>query len=298
MIEHRQPPPLPDWIESQLPFERYMVEVEDRLRIHVMEQGEGRPVLLFHGNPTWGYLYRKVAAELVDEPLRVIMPDLIGLGFSDRPGSATDHTLENHSRWMSSLLGKLQIADAVAVIQDWGGPIGLHSVSQHPGLMTGLVVLNTTIGAPKPGFKPTAFHRFYSTALGRLSSTWTGFPQNHIGLFQNDRSSISGAVRKSYAYPLNKLGSDAFVALVRMVPDTMEHPSVGPLIEAGEFAMSFAGPTAIVWGDNDPVLGRLRRRVTRQLPDATVTATDAGHFLQEEVPVEIADAIKDVVSRS
>lgn len=299
MIELRAPD-LPDWLQSQLPLRRYLAEVGDGLRMHVMEQGEGRPVLLFHGNPTWGYLYRKVAAELADEPLRLIMPDLIGLGFSDRPASWSDYTLRNHSRWMSGLIGQLDLEDAIAVVQDWGGPIGLGALSRHPGVMTGLVVMNTTIGPPKPGFKPTSFHRFFSSKLGELTSSWLGLPQHRLGFAQGDRKSISGVVQKSYSYPLRRSqgGSNAVVALVRMVPDTMEHPSIEALAEAGDFAESFTGPTTIVWGDRDPVLGKLRRRVSRQLPDAEVTVTDAGHFLQEEVPAPIADAIRDVVSRS
>jgi pimeloyl-ACP methyl ester carboxylesterase len=81
-----------------------------------------------------------------------------------------------------------------------------------------------------------------------------------------------------------------------MVPHDMDHPSVPLLEEAGQAAESFEGSKAIVWGDKDPVLGKLRRRVTRQLPDAEVTVTDAGHFLQEEVPAEIAAAIRWVTS--
>lgn len=287
-------PNLPDWLDSQLPFDRYMVEIEDGLKMHVMEQGEGRPVVLFHGNPTWGYLYRKVAAELADEPLRLIMPDLVGLGLSDRPPSADDHTLRNHSRWMASLLGQLDISDAVVVVQDWGGPVGLHSVMQHEGLMTGLVVMNTSIDAPKPGFKGTTFHRVMGGPIGPFIPWY-----RKLSIAQGNKSSIRGIVQKSYSYPLTRArGNDAPRALVLMVPDDMDHPSVDPLREVGEFARSFAGASAIVWGDRDPVLGRLRRRIERMLPEATVTATDAGHFLQEEVPTEIAGAISDVVSRS
>lgn len=299
MVEKLAAPELPYWLDEQLPFERYMVEVEDGLRMHVMEQGEGSPVLLFHGNPTWGYLYRKVAAELEGEPYRLIMPDLMGLGFSDRPEDRSGHTLENHSRWMGALVGTLNLDSATFVVQDWGGPIGLHVAHQHPGLMSGLVVMNTSIGAPKPGFKPTLFHRVFSTRLGDVMSRWLGLPQKAMRYAQGDRTSITGIVQKSYTYPLRgKFDYQAVIGLVRMVPDDMDHPSIPFLKEAGEAAMSFDGPKAIVWGDEDPALGRLRRRVTRQLPDADVTATDAGHFLQEEVPTEIAAAIRSVVARS
>lgn len=267
--------------------------------MHVMEQGEGTPVLLFHGNPSWGYLYRKVASELAGEPYRLIMPDLIGLGFSDRASRRSQYTLANHVKWMGSAIESFQLERAVAVVQDWGGPIGIHAMSQHPGLMRGLVVMNTAISAPQPGFTPTPFHRVFSTVAGDLLSKWLGLPQRALGLAQGDRSSIRGIVRKSYVYPLR--GRDdyqAVVEMVRMVPDSMDHPSVPLLDEVEQFATSFEGPTAIVWGDRDPILGRLRRRVTRQLPNATVTPTEAGHFLQEEVPDQIASAIRSVVAGS
>lgn len=300
MIDRLPAPDIPDWLSQQLPFDRYTVEVDDGLRMHVMEQGEGRPVVLFHGNPTWGYLYRRVAAELMDEPFRLIMPDMIGLGFSDRPSKTSDHTLANHSRWMTSLLMRLELENAVAVVQDWGGPIGVLAMKSQPGLMSGLVVMNTSIGAPKPGFKPTTFHRLFSGRLGGFLSGTLGLPQNRLKFAQGDRKSISGIVQKSYSYPLSKArgGSAAVIEFVRMVPDTMDHPSIPLLEEGGEYAMGFDGPRAIVWGDSDPVLGKLRRRVERQLAGADVTVTQAGHFLQEEVPLEIATAIRGVLSRS
>ena len=298
MVQRLPPPEFPGWLGEQVPFDRYMVEVDDGLRVHVMEQGEGRPVLLFHGNPTWGYLYRRVAAELVDEPLRLIMPDLVGLGFSDRPHQAADHTLENHSHWMASVLGELDLSKAV-VVQDWGGAIGVHSAGQHPGLMTGLVVLNTMLSPPREGFKSTTFHKVFRTGF-RQFATSLGLPQNYLRFAQGDRKSISGVVQKSYSYPLKTAqgGSDAVAGLVRMVPDTLQHSSVKESTEVAALVEKFSGPSAIVWGQKDPVLGKVLNRIKRALPDAEVTITDAGHFLQEEVPVEIAAAIKSVVARS
>lgn len=294
-VDKLPPPELPDWLAGQLPFERYMVQVGDGLRMHVMEQGEGAPVLLFHGNPTWGYLYRKVAAELAGEPYRLIMPDLIGFGFSDRAPHRHDYTLANHTRWAGELVGRLGLDRATFVVQDWGGPIGLHVAHQHPGLMTGLVVLNTTIGPPKPGFKPALFHRVFSSRLGEWMARWLRLPHGALWVAQGDRASMRGLTGRAYRYPLRgRHGHHSVVEAVRMVPDVMEHPSVPLLEEAGTAAMDFDGPTAIVWGDRDPLLGRLRRRVSRQLPNATVTVTDAGHFLQEEVPAEIAAAIRSV----
>ncbi len=296
-MDRLEPPALPDWLAPLVPFDRYMVEVEGGLKVHVMEAGVGRPVVLFHGNPTWGFLYRKVVRELHGEPFRLIMPDLVGLGFSDRPSSADQHSLRNHSGWMASVVGALELEDVVAVVQDWGGPIGMHAMSLHPGLMTGAVVMNTSLLPPKAGFKPTTFHKVFGTGAGRLASKYLGLPQRALGLAQGDRRSISGAVSRAYKYPLSlKRGNDAVAALVGMVPSTLDHPSVGPLEEIKNFMEDFSGPSAIVWGNKDPVLGRLLKRHQRLLPDAVVTETEAGHFLQEEVPAEIAAAIRFVGS--
>lgn len=287
------PPDLPPWLQAQLPFERYLVEVGDGPRVHVMEEGEGRPVVMFHGNPTWGFLWRRVAAELAGEPLRLVIPDLCGLGFSDRI-PAGEFSLANHGRWMGEVVSALGLSDAIAVVQDWGGPIGLLAMSHNPGVMSGLVVLNTSIGPPKPGFKPTTFHRLFSTGVVGWIEGRFGILERNLGRAQHDRSSISGTVRDGYVYPLRELGNAAVTRFVRMVPDTMEHPSVPVLEEVARFVEAFDGPAAMVWGENDPVLGRLLRRVSRALPQATVTTTPAGHFLQEEVPSEIAAAIRTV----
>ncbi len=293
-MERLSAPELPDWLSEQLPFDRYTVEIEDGLRMHVMEQGEGQPVVLFHGNPTWGYLYRKVAAELVGEPVRLIMPDMIGFGLSDRPLMTSDHTLANHSRWMSALVARLEIDDAVVVVQDWGAAVGLLAMKDNPGLMSGLVVLNTQLGPPKPGFTPTTFHRILSSRPGRFVP-W----HNHLRYAQGDRRSIGGVVQKSYSYPLKRRqgGGDAAAALIRMVPDSLDHPSVPLLKDLEGLVSTISQPNAIVWGQKDPILGKILRRINRQLPDAEVTATEAGHFLQEEVPKEIASAIRSVIAR-
>lgn len=293
MADRIPPPELPHWLAAQLPFDRYLIDVGDGLRIHVMEQGEGRPVVMFHGNPTWGYLYRKVAAELAGERFRLIMPDLMDLGLSDRIGQP-DFTLQNHIAWMSRMLEALEVDDAIVVVQDWGGPIGLGAMARHPVAMTGLVVMNTSIGPPKPGFKPTTFHRVFSNDMVGALSTRFGIIERNMARAQGDRHSISGVVRDSYLYPLRERGNQAVVRFVRMVPDTMGHPSIPSLQDVGDFVAGYQGPAAIVWGVNDPVLGKLLRRVSRALPQATVTATAAGHFLQEEVPRDIAAAIRSV----
>ncbi len=297
----RQPAPdLPDWLAPELPFERYCVTVGGH-SMHVMEAGDptGRPVLLVHGNPTWGYLYRRVAAALEGSGLRLVMPDMIGLGLSDKPTDASVHTLPNHGGWMGELIDALDLRDLIFVGQDWGGPVGLLPLADRPERAAGLVILNTVIGPPKPGFKPTFFHRFARWPLiSWMSFRVLQFPQVVLHSAQGDKASIRNKTAMAYVWPLRRYRDRvAPLALARMVPDSLEHPSIAPLERCRAFVEGFEGPAAIVWGDKDPILGRLRRRTERALPDAPVTATEAGHFLQEEVPDEIAAAIRGVADR-
>ncbi len=289
---------LPAWIEDQLPFVRYRVEV-GAWRMQVMEVGEGPTVFMMHGNPTWGFLYRKVAAAL-GKGFRIVIPDLIGLGGSDKPHHACEHTLENHIAWVGELIDQLDVQDAIVVVQDWGGPIALGAFAERPERVAGLVVMNTVLGPPKPGFKPTAFHKFGHTPIvSDLVFRLGQFPQIRLGVAQGDPKSMSGDVGRAYRWPLRRFRDrKAPLALTRMVPDSLQHPSVPALGRVHAFASAYEGPSAIVWGDKDPVLGGLRKRTERTLPNAKVWRTDAGHFLQEEVPEVIAEAIQHVASQA
>jgi cis-3-alkyl-4-acyloxetan-2-one decarboxylase len=292
-------PPLPDWLDRQLPFRRSLVDVGDGLRMHVMEQGAGRPVVMLHGNPSWGYLWRKVARALVDEPLRIVMPDLVGLGLSDKPRDPSQHTLPNHARWLTALLDALGIDEFVFVGQDWGGPIGTRALADAPSRALGLVLANTMVGPPRPGFRPTRFHRFSRMpVVSDVAFRLLGFPQNAMHLTQGNRRSISGEVARAYRWPLRRVRDRvAPLALARLVPDSQSHPTVVELERCRQLVDGFRGPMALVWGDRDPVLGSVGRFLERHLPHAAMTHTQAGHFLQEEVPDEIAAAVRDVTRR-
>lgn len=287
---------LPDRIARQLPPKaaRQLVDLGD-VQLHVMTQGEGPTVLLLHGNPTWSFLWRKVFVALEDAPLRLVAPDLVGLGLSTKvPASA--HTLEAHATWIRRLLDALGLDAVTFVGQDWGGPIGLRALADTPERMTGLVILNTVTSPPKPDFRPTAFHRFaHRRGLSDIAFRLFGYPQRALHQAQGDPDSIQGDVAYAYRWPLRRLRDRAApLALARMVPDSLEHPSVPPLRVVHDLVAGFEGPAAIVWGDRDPILGRARTHIERTIPHARVTRTDAGHFLQEEVPDDIARAILHV----
>jgi len=296
--EVRHPAPdLPDWLAPMVDqFDRYLVDVDGGFEfMHVMEVGEGRPVLMLHGNPTWGFLYRKVAQELLGESLRLIMPDLVGFGFSSRPSEGF-HDLDNHAQCVGELIEALNLEDLIFVGQDWGGAIGTLALADEPERITGLVLLNTAVTPPKPGFNPTFFHRLAQAPLvSDLLFKGLGYPQNNLNLGQGEKGSITGDVARAYQYPLRTwAGRGAVLAMARAVPDSLEHESVPLLARCQEFVGGFTGPAAIVWGDRDPVLAKLKNRTARLLPQATVTSTPAGHFLQEQVPAEIVAAIRNV----
>jgi haloalkane dehalogenase len=293
-------PPLPAFIARELPFARTLVEAGG-LRLHVMEQGEGPAVILLHGNPTWGFLWRKVAARLAGARLRLVMPDLAGLGLSEKPRDPGFHTVENHSRVMGALLDALAPAGPLLlVIHDWGGPIGLAALADRPGRLAGLVVTNTLVGPPRAGSRPTRFHQFANLPLvSDLAFRLLGFPQNALRLVQADRRSISGHVARAYRWPLRRIGDRiAPLALARMAPIRPDHPSIAPMRRSLEVATSFVGPSAIVWGERDPVIGRALGGVAEALPRAAVTRVAAGHYPQEEAPGPIAEAILDVARQA
>jgi haloalkane dehalogenase len=297
--ERLPPPPLPEFIARELPFTRYALALGG-LRLHVMEAGRGPTVVLLHGNPTWGFLWRKVVLALARERLRIVLPDLAGLGLSDKPRDPTFHTLENHARLMGRLLDVVAPDRLVLGVHDWGGPIGLAAMAERRGRLAGLVVTNTGVGPPREGTRPTAFHRFSNLpVLSAAAFRLLGFPQNALHLAQADRATIRGDVARAYRWPLRRVRDRvAPLALARMVPIGPAHPSVPALRRSLAFATEFDGPAAVVWAEADPVLGHALRGVASALPRATITRVRAGHYLQEEAPGPIADAIRDVARRA
>jgi pimeloyl-ACP methyl ester carboxylesterase len=180
-----------------------------------------------------------------------------------------------------------------------GGTDRLLALASRPQWLRGLVIGNTSVSPPAPTFKPTPFHRLsqcpgVSTALFK----GLGFPLGLLHLAQGERGSIRGDVARAYRWPLaRRVDCDAPLALARMVPDHPErHPSIPQLRECEAYFRSIDVPIQIVWGTRDPILGRVVNHLGRLRPDAKVVRTEAGHFLQEEVPEPLADAVGDVAA--
>ncbi len=295
-------PELPLFIAAQLPCHRraYVLQhgADAGRCLHYLDQGRAkeRPVLLLHGNPTWSFLWRKVIAGL--EGFRAVAPDLLGLGLSDRLPRLQDHTVDRHAAAVAELVAALDLEGMIVVAQDWGGPIAAAAAARAPERVAGLVLANTAVALPRIP-RGTAFHRFARLpVLSDLVFRGLGFPQIALHFTQGDRRSIRGAVARAYRWPLRRWSDRvAPLALARMVPDGPDHPSM-PAMRRGEaWARGFEGPVALVWGLRDPILGRALKRHEDAFPQASVTRTEAGHFLQEEVPEALAQGIHEVASR-
>jgi len=289
---------LPDYARESLTpaYKSYLIEVAPGVKVHVLEIGEGFPVFLQHGNPTSGLLYRKVARQLPTDRLRLIMPTLVGLGFSSKV-PASEHTLDNHMRWINAVLNALQLEELVYVGQDWGGPIGMGALALSPGLLRGAVVLNTGFNAPLEQRSISRMHALVSTpVVGELITETFGRLFPGLPDIQGDPASMPAEVIDLYRRPLVASGNiKAPLAMMRMVPDGPNHPSAERMRFIEQYVATLDIPVEIVWGMKDPILGGLLANMTLNFPDAPVTKTEAGHFLQEEVPGEIAAAIIRVV---
>ncbi len=292
--------PLPEYAARYITedYKSYLVEVAPGIKLHVLEVGTGFPLFLQHGNPTSGFLYRKVADELPKDLVRIIMPTLVGLGFSSKV-PASEHTLDNHVRWVNEVLKQLQLTELIYVGQDWGGPTGMGALAQSPGLLKGAVILNTGFNAPTGPMELSAAHAAVrAPVVGELlTGVFLSIFQKLPNL-QGNPDSIPEDVQQLYGKPVLDSGnSKAPLAMMRMVPDGVDHPSVPAQRNIEAYVSSLDIPAEIVWGMQDPILAKGLPDMKRNFPDAPVTETEAGHFLQEEVPAEIAAALMRVLDQ-
>ena len=290
--------PLPIYASNMVDsnYKSYFIEVEQGLKVHVIEAGEGFPVFLMHGNPTSGFLYRKVVEKLPLNKVRVIMPTSLGLGFSSKI-PASEHTAENHIYWINKVLKELKLKELVYAGQDWGGPIGMGALSLSPELLKGAVLLNTGFNAPKANADLSPAHAIVKTpVIGELLLEVIFSIFERLKSVQGNPDSWTSEVAELYGRPVYESGnSKAPLAMMRMVPDGPNHPSAPSMRQIEEYVNTLVIPAEIVWGENDPILGRALPIMQQNFPNARLTKTTAGHFLQEEVPNEIAEALIRVI---
>ena len=285
---------IPGWILRHLPYNHHNIDVNGK-NMHVMEKGKGKPIVLVHGNPMWGYLYKKVLDQINSDEARLIVPDLIGFGFSDKI-KISEHSLEAHTEWMASFFKTIK--EGIYWI---GNPrLGWYDcvagAIRAGKKIDGLVIMNTSVTAPKDGFTPTWFHSLSQLpVISDLLFRVFNFPLSVLKKFEGIPGSYSKEDLKIYKYPLRKFKDNVGpLALARMVPNNMEHPSVPIEKEVEEFLKSYKGPAEIIWGVNDQVMWKLRRRTERLFPQAKTFKTNAGHFVQQESSEKVVESIKKI----
>lgn len=264
------------------------------LRIHYVDVGpkNAAPILLMHGEPSWSYLYRKFIPPLALKNHRIIAPDLIGFGKSDKPTKREDYTYERHVAWMSDWLSQLDLTDITLFCQDWGGLIGLRLVAAFPERFARLVVANT--GLPTG----TGFSAGFQAWLEFSQKT----PKFDVGkiVSMGTVNGLSQAEIDAYDAPFPdetyKEGARQFPALV---PITPEHNSVAENIAAWKILENFEKPTLTCFSDKDAVTAGGEKIFISRIPGAKnqphTIIKDAGHFLQEDKPDQLVTIIDDFI---
>ena len=273
-------------------YEPHYLE-QDGLRMHYLDEGEGPPVLLLHGEPTWSYLYRKVLPELGGA--RAVVPDYFGFGRSDKPFRLEDYSYDFHSLSIRRLVEELDLRDLTVVGQDWGGPIGLRLAVEHPERVARLVVMNTGIGAGRPPSEEwlrfRAFVRRHGDELvpGRLV---------RISCVQPLSDEVEAAYSAPWPVPESKAGVRAFPELV---PTELDHPSAPAMVRVREALSRWERPTLVLFSDSDPIFSpEAAKRIAAHIPGAgePEIVCGAGHFLQEDKGAEIGARIARFVASS
>jgi haloalkane dehalogenase len=285
---------LPDF-----PFTPHYCEVRDSdgtaLRIYYLDEGprDANPVLLMHGEPSWSFLYRKIVANLAARGHRVVAPDLVGFGRSDKPAEQLDYTFERHVRWMSDWLVATRLTDITLFCQDWGGLIGLRLVAAFPEKFARVVVANT--GLPTGEGFSAAFQQWLE-----FSQSIPVLPVGQI-VGMGCKRGLSEAEKAAYDAPFPdesfKTGARRFPALV---PITPQHGSVAENKAAWKVLENFRKPFLTAFSDSDPVTKGGEQIFQQRVPGTKgqkhVTITGAGHFLQEDKPDEIADLLHEFIA--
>ena len=316
---------------SGYPFAPHYIDVPARdggvLRMHYLDEGapQGEAILCLHGQPTWSYLYRKMIPLLTDAGHRVVAPDFIGFGKSDKPVLRSAYTYANHVAWLKALLEQLDLADITLVCQDWGGLIGLRAAAESPQRFARIVTSNTALpdaqgldgeaaeqvndamsahyaAIPAHGSVPEMAMAMTGDKSGMGFLHWVKFCAESPGFSPNAVVNLScgGTLTEgevaAYAAPFpdedHMAGARQFPSLVPLRPD---NPAIPANRAAWEVFRAWDKPFLTAFGDSDLVTAGQHERFQRDIPGAQgqrhVTLAGVGHFSQEQAPGPLCDAV-------
>ena len=283
------------------PFAENWIEIDlgegHKGRMHYVDEGpkDAPAVLLYHGEPSWSFLYRKMIPILVEAGFRCLAPDLIGFGKSDKPDSIDFYTYDRHISWLSQWRDAVVPGPAGLFCQDWGGLLGLRLVGEEPDRFQYVVASNTflpTGGTPSPAF--LAWREFAKSS-----------PDFAIGALLNRATATDRSEAEIAAYDApfpdepSKAGARAFPALVP-VEDGMD--GIEQNTRAWEGLAAFDKPFLTLFGEDDPVTGSLGETLAGRIKGADgmphAMLSTCGHFCQEDRPIELAQGVIDMAKKA
>ncbi|HEY1596539.1 MAG TPA: haloalkane dehalogenase [Thermoleophilaceae bacterium] len=267
-------------------FEPHYTEL-DGLRLHHLDEGSGDPIVCFHGEPTWSYLYRKMLPPLVAGGNRVLCPDYAGFGRSDKPTERDWYTYDRHVGLVTRMLEGLDVRNATVVVQDWGGPIGLRWAVENADRVARLVILNTGL---------------FTGRVSKGFMAWREFAERNpdlpVGFVVGGAtaSDVPEDVVAAYEAPFPNAESKAGAAQFPLIVPTSEEMVGAAEMRGVMDALSqWDKPVLVAFSDSDPVFPypRAGEAFTSVIPTAgeQVRIEGASHFLQEDRGEQIADEI-------
>ena len=283
------------------PYQPNYVEINDgegsTMRVHYLDEGpkNSNPILLLHGEPSWSYLYRHMIPQLVDKGHRVVVPDLVGFGKSDKPLEQTDYSYARHVDWMAELIfDHLNLSSITFFGQDWGGLIGLRLLAQEPDRYDRVVIGNTGLPTGK-GEATKAF-----LAWQKFSQTAPEFPIGKIingGCIRGLTEDEIQAYDAPFPTDEYKAGARIFPSLV---PTSTSDPASQDNLAAWEVLSEYQRPFLLAFSDSDPVSkggdAPFHAKVPGTQTQNHVTIENAGHFLQEDKGKELAAIMNDFIA--
>ena len=285
--------------EGTFPFEPRFQQVADDVRLHYVEQGEGAPVLLLHGNPTWSYIYRRFIPPLAEAGHRAIAVDHMGFGRSDRPPGHERYTLRSHVENLLAFIRELDLKEVTLVMQDWGGPIGFGAAIEESERIARLVIMNTGVGV-FPSGTPMPFHEpFKQRGLGEMLALGGNmFVEAMFGGMRPE--SATPLVAEAYRAPFPDYYSRVpILAFARDVPVGHEHPTAPYISEIAAKIVDLKLPTLVAWGMKDRVFPPFLLEFWKGVyPHAEVVEfPDGRHYIQEDEPDAIVSRLLEFLAK-
>jgi cis-3-alkyl-4-acyloxetan-2-one decarboxylase len=290
MIELRN-----ETFEDTFPFAPHYFRVNG-FDMHFIDEGKGEPLLFLHGDPTWGYLWRKIVAPL-SRNHRCVVPDQMGMGKSGNPREPNPYRLRHHAANLQALLLDLDLWNLTLVLHDWGGPVGLDFATRHRSRIKSLVLMNTWAFAPWPaGALPKLLDIIRSARGEKFVLEKNGYLEPALKGTTFHVEKMTPTVLAAYLAPFPTPESRlALLCWSRDIPVDERDPSYADMKRIESTLPECADiPTLLIWGMRDPVLPpSVLKMWQEKLPcAATVEIEDASHFLQEDAPERILSAIE------